>query len=983
MTGRPTANSDDASVLRPPSFVGRDRELGALTAALHRPPAVVLVEGEAGIGKSRLVREFLASPTAGRHVVIASCPPFREPFTLGPIVDALRQATDRVVDLRLTALAGALRPLFPEWADQLPPPPEPLGDATAAHHRLLRALGELLDRLGLRVLVVEDVHWADEATLEFLLFLASRQSHHFSVVVTYRPEDVPSGSLLLRLCSRAPVGTTQLRITLDPLDVAETAQLISSMLAGGHVSDEFARYLHEHTDGLPLAIEETVRVLQDRRDMRRRGGEWVRRALNQLAVPATFRDAVLERYARLSVTAQRVLQVAAVLTDPFDEAILLSVIDLGSDETSLGLAEALASGLLAESDRRRMAYRHALACRVVYDSIPAPERRRIHLRAGEVLEGLDPLPVPQLARHFREAGEAKRWCRYAEKAAEMAAFAGDDTTGIALLNDLLATAGLSARSRARLARKVAIAAVARRSASNDLVTQTIHILRTVLDAPDLSAREKAEIRSPLGHLLLQLGDFDAAQAELESAIPGLEHSPVEAARCMIYLGMPRAGPWPVDVHLEWLRRAAELPTGSFPRADRLALALERATALLLLGEEAGWELASKTAAEVAATNDSLLATRCPLNTGVLAIIWGRYRDAKQRLGVALELADIERYPRFRNSILSSQAYVDWLMGAWDGLAERATSLVDADDAQPIDQLEAALVAGLQDAAAGDGRTAEQRFRLVLDRLERGGPLDFSMHPTAALAQLYLQDGRIDEALALTDEPMRVITGKRIWLWATEIVPARLQALVMADRLEEAAGLLTAFAQGLSGRNAPAPRAALATCRAILLEGQGDWEQAAASFDRAAAAWQALPRPYDALLARERQGCCLLRHDREAGAAVLSEVLRGLSDLGASSDADRVARSLREQGVEARRVWRGGRRGYGDRLSPRELEVVRLVVSGRTNREIAKALSRSPKTVDTQLNSAMRKLGVSSRTALAVSVIEAGIVPVDQAVASAE
>ncbi len=977
MTARPTTKSDDAPVLRSPSLVGRERELAALTAALARPPAVVLVEGEAGIGKSRLVREFLASPTAGRHAVIASCPPFREPFTLGPIVDALRQVTDRIVDLRLTALAGALRPLFPEWADELPPPPEPLVDATAAHHRLLRALGELLDRLGLRVLVVEDVHWADEATMEFLLFLASRQSQHLSVVVTYRPEDVPSGSLLLRLSSRVPVGTTQLRITLDPLDVVETAQFVSSMLAGGHVSEEFARYLHEHTDGLPLAIEETVRLLRDRRDMRRRGGEWVRRALDQLAVPATFRDAVLERYARLSVSAQRVLRAAAVLTDPFDEPMLLSVIDLGDDEVGLGLAEALASGLIAESDRGLMAYRHALACRVVYDAIPAPERRRIHLHAGDVIEGLDPLPVPQLARHFREAGETKKWCKYAEKAAEMAASAGDDTTGIALLNDLLVTAGLSARTRARLAKKLAIAAVTRRSASSGLVMQTMHIIRAVLDAPDLTLQEKAEIRSPLGHLLLQLGDFDAARAELELAIPGLEHSPVEAARSMIYLGMPRAGSWPVDVHLEWLRRAAELPTGSFPPADRLALAIERATALLLLGEEAGWTLASETATEVAAENDSLLATRCAVNTGVLAIMWGRYRDAKQRLSVALELADIERYPRIRSSILASRAHVDWLTGEWDGLAERAASLVDTDDAQPVDQLEATLVTGLLDTVAGDSRAAGEKFRLVLDKLGRGGPLDLSMHPAAALAQLYLKDGHIDEALALTDEPMRVIAGKRIWLWATEMAPARLQALVMADRHEEAARLVAAFAHGLGGRSAPAPRAALATCGAILLEGQGKWGRAAAFFDRAAAAWQALPRPYDALLAGERQGYCLLRHDRDAGVAVLTEVLRGLSALGALSDADRVARSLREHGVKTRRVWRGGRRGYGDRLSPRELEVVRLVVSGRTNREIAKALFRSPKTVDTQLNSAMRKLGVSSRTALAVSVIEAGILPVDQ------
>jgi DNA-binding NarL/FixJ family response regulator len=107
--------------------------------------------------------------------------------------------------------------------------------------------------------------------------------------------------------------------------------------------------------------------------------------------------------------------------------------------------------------------------------------------------------------------------------------------------------------------------------------------------------------------------------------------------------------------------------------------------------------------------------------------------------------------------------------------------------------------------------------------------------------------------------------------------------------------------------------------------------------------------------------------------VLTEVFRGLTAQGAVADADRVARLLRQRGVKAPRVWRGGRRGYGDRLSPRELEVVRLVVTGLTNREIAEALQRSPKTVDTQLNSAMRKLGVSSRTALAVNAVEAGLV----------
>jgi DNA-binding NarL/FixJ family response regulator len=146
------------------------------------------------------------------------------------------------------------------------------------------------------------------------------------------------------------------------------------------------------------------------------------------------------------------------------------------------------------------------------------------------------------------------------------------------------------------------------------------------------------------------------------------------------------------------------------------------------------------------------------------------------------------------------------------------------------------------------------------------------------------------------------------------------------------------------------------------------------FSRAATEWQALPRPYDALLAAARQGRCLLTAGaNEHAVPMLSQAFRGLVELDATSAADRIAHQLRAHGVDARRDWRRGRRGYGDRLSPRELEVVRLVITGKTNRQIAQELCRSPKTVANQLKSAMRKLGVSSRTALAVSAIDGGVV----------
>ena len=136
----------------------------------------------------------------------------------------------------------------------------------------------------------------------------------------------------------------------------------------------------------------------------------------------------------------------------------------------------------------------------------------------------------------------------------------------------------------------------------------------------------------------------------------------------------------------------------------------------------------------------------------------------------------------------------------------------------------------------------------------------------------------------------------------------------------------------------------------------------------------LPRPHEALLARVREARCLLADgQRPAALSVLAEVLDGLSGLGARGDAMRVIRTLNEQGVPARRPWWGGRRSYGDQLSPRELDVVRLLIDGRTNRQVAEELVLSPKTVANHVDSLMRKLGVSSRTALAVRAVEDGIV----------
>jgi DNA-binding CsgD family transcriptional regulator len=955
--------------LAPPRFTGREAELAGLARALMAPGSLVLVEGELGIGKSRLVSEYLATE-AGRAAgaVVACCPPFQQPQTLGPVADALHPAAVDVAGLGLSGLAGALRPVFPEWLHVLPAPPEPAEDATAARSRLFRALAELLGCLGTGLLVVEDAHWADEATLEFLLFLACRPPAAAPaprLLVTVRPEDVPAGSLLPRL-ARLATGTRGLRLALGPLSQAGTAALVRSML-GGQVTEGFTAFLHEQAGGVPLAVEESVRLLAARADLTRRDGRWVRRPLPRLAVPPTIRDSVQERSARLTPDAREVLSAAAVLAEPAREELIAVVAGLDAGRARSGIAEALACALLVEDERRMVSFRHALGCRALYEAIPGPARRLLHQHAGEALAKLG-APAATLARHFREAGDPQRWLYHAEQASDLALAVGDQATSATLLASLVTGAVLAPGVAARLMDKIVLLALPDESHLAELAVA----LRGMLEGDGLGPGEEARLRFQFGRLLATMSEADASRPELERAVTGLPPGSLQAVRAMMLLGCPDGGALSAREHLRWLRRA-EASAGDVPPLERLRLAIDRATGLLLLGEEEGWEQAAKIPWQPRTPRESLQVTRAHANLGEAALPWGRYAAARRSLEHAAELADRYEYIHLQESAAAMLAHLDWITGAWQGLAERAAALADDDRIRAPARLEGVLVSGLLSATVGDQDRAVPLLERFIAEVRRRGDVHYLTEPCGVLARVHLAAGDVTQALRVTDEPIALVVRKDTWLWAADLVPARVAALAAAGRTDDATSLAEAFARGLQGRDAPAPQAALALCRAILAEADHEYARASALFARAAATWQALPRPYDALLAREGQARCVLaagQHD--AGLALLSGLLRDLSRLGARGDAARVARTLGEHGGNTRHVWRGGTRGYGDRLSPRELEVVRLAAAGRTNREIGRLLCRSPKTVATQLNSAMRKLGVSSRTAVASALAEADL-----------
>jgi DNA-binding CsgD family transcriptional regulator/tetratricopeptide (TPR) repeat protein len=944
-----------------PRLVGRERDLAVLERALDDDlPGLVVIAGEAGVGKTRLLHELLRRRR--ERALVAVCPAFREPYTLGPIVEAVRRLVEDVAGLRLSGLAGALRPVFPEWADQLPAAPEALPDVAAARHRLLRALVELIDAAGVELLVVEDAHWADETTLELLLLLRARPQRGPRLVVTYRPEDVRAESLLRRLVAQGGVS----RLEPDLLDTAGTADLVSSMLGGEPVSAEFAEFLRRHTDGLPIAVEECVRLLYDRADLVCEDGAWLRREVAEIDVPPSIRDAVLERTSRLGTAAGAVLAALAVLEGDRALALVAEVVDLAPHEVENGLAEAVAAGLLQEDRGARVGFRHVLAARSVYHALGALERGRLHRRAGAALEREPVRRADELARHFREAGEPHRWAMYAEQAADHAISSGDPRTAFRLLLDLLVGGAVRGAAVSRVVQRMPLYA----AGGNEPLRELVAVLRESA-ARELTEPERTEVTWQLARLMFHVGDMEAASVEMERAVPGLVRDrPVAAVHAMMMLARPLGTARQAAYHRTWLERAGRLVETSLDSspAERLSFLVDRAATLLVLGDDGGWAAARDLPPAGRTPGEVLQRARGLANLGESAMLWGRYADARRWLDTAVALAEKHRHLRLRDLLGATLAHLDWLTGDWTSADRWTAAALDADE--PALRADALLLAGLFDDARGEHERGLERARAAIAVGRPRGAADGSRDPSAVLARLAIAAGRPGQALVATDAAWQLTETKGLWLWAAEIAPLRVRALLEDGRQEEAVRAVEHFQAGTRDLDAPLATAARKLTTALLVRAGGDPGGAAGLFEEAATVWAALPRPYDTLLAREAAaGCHLAAGDRDLAVGVFREVFDGFLALGATGDADRVRRVLADEGIRAGRQV--GRPSYGDQLSPRELDVVRLLVEGRTSAQIARVLGLSPRTVEKHVHSAMRKREAPSRTALAVAAVKSG------------
>lgn len=367
-------------VLRPPRLVGREDEQARLHGA-----RLALVRGEPGVGKTRLLQEAFPG------VPLIRCREGLENLPLFPLLEYLKAHLDHLPDLGFYRqdLARLLPELLP---GQALPPPDPLTSKT----RLLEALARALEPL--EPLLADDLQWADEGTLELLVYLGSRGKR---VIGAYRSHEVgPS----LAHALEALRGLGALEIALPPLERGGLQVLLGDLIGSGEGPPLFSAWLHRHSGGNPFFALETLRALFEGRVLWAEGGAWhtdldeITRDYSELQLPPRVAEVVRRRLERLSEPARRMAQAASVAGEGLSAQLLSGMVGLSEWAALAAFEELEAAGLLSASG-----FSHDLTRQNLYQALSQERRQMLHRMVAERLEGQ--AEPERVAEHWSRAGE--------------------------------------------------------------------------------------------------------------------------------------------------------------------------------------------------------------------------------------------------------------------------------------------------------------------------------------------------------------------------------------------------------------------------------------------------------------------------------------------------------------------------------------------------------------------------------------------------
>jgi DNA-binding NarL/FixJ family response regulator len=419
-----------------PKLIGRAAYLESVAHLLGQTRQghghTLLLAGEAGIGKSRLVAEIKAGIRKNAMLILqGNC--FEPDRTLpyGPLIDALRMLLTIIPSASLMRdtepYATEYAQLLPELSDYLPDGPAARLNPEQEKRRIFNALTRLLTKLSARqplLLVAEDIHWADDTSLEFLAFLARRIAHlPILLLLTYRSDE--QHTQLRHFLAQLDRERLAIEIALTPLKSVEVEEMLHLIFQLQRpVRHEFLDAMYDLTEGNPFFIEEVLHALLADDEIYFSSEGWERKPLHDLHIPRSVQDAVRRRSEHLSPAAHQVMAFAAVIGQRFEFTLLQHL--TGHDETTLLdlLKELIAAQLVVEQSAERFAFRHALTREAICAQLLEREQRTMHRTIAATIETLYANELEshlsELAYHTCHAGEWERAHEYARRAGDHA-----------------------------------------------------------------------------------------------------------------------------------------------------------------------------------------------------------------------------------------------------------------------------------------------------------------------------------------------------------------------------------------------------------------------------------------------------------------------------------------------------------------------------------------------------------------------------------
>jgi DNA-binding CsgD family transcriptional regulator/tetratricopeptide (TPR) repeat protein len=973
-----------------PIFVGRVEELQVLEAALGRAtnsePAVVLVGGEAGVGKTRLVAELTARyATDGIRVLTGGCVPVGDgALPYAPIVEGLRAL---VGDLGAGAVRRLIGPSWPELARLLPALGVPQAGGgppdQAAQARLFELLLGMLGRLGEEIpllLVLEDVHWADRSTRDLLAFLARNlRRERLLVVVSYRSDEPGTDWLGPYLAVLDRSGRAQ-RVELLRLDRAETlAQLVG--ILGAAPPAELVYAVFARSEGNPFFTEELLGAI------RSGSGE----------LPATLRDLLRGRVQALPELARQVLGVVAVAGRRVPHRLLAAVAGLEDQPLVQALRAAVAAQLLVtRPGEDGYELRHALLAEVIEADLLPGERARLHAayaraltQRPELADASPAVAAAEVAVHWDAAGEWAQalpaWVRAGLAAERTRALAEADEHYRQALTlwervpepgqpgglDLVGLLTRAAETAAFVAApQRAIALMERALAGVDRTVEPVRaaVLLAQLGYYRKLARREAEA----------LATFEEAERLLDGAPPSAERARVLAGHAR-----ELAATWHTTQAISRCEEPIEVARAVGARASEAHALSTLGVCLDDLGQldrAIALHRQARRMAEEVGDAEAIVRTYTNLSHALEQA--GQIHEAIEDAREGYQRAHQLGLERAAGSYVASNLAASLLStGQWEECARLTAALLEVDSLWPF---AVHSTRGLLLTRRGEFTAARKEF----DDAERLSPPAEQWSVWVGRAELALWEGRQDQAATAVAETLRWIAEQdpeavppellcrcyapalRLEADRAELAAARRRADGVAEARQRAAPVIAALDR-LSDSPSPPAHIPVAACGLLLARAEQSRLDERSDPERwraAAVAWERLAYPFEAAYARFRQTEALLAsgpHHKQAetmlrpahqtavalGAAPLQREIELLAQRGRlrlEDHADTAQASAAPSPVASLGLTR------------REGEVLALLAEGRTNRQIGQALFITEKTASLHVSHILAKLGVAGR-----------------------